>query len=59
MKIKVLKRSVDDFVRETKHDIHKVHRNYRFVLEAFAFVIFPCIDSISMITCRFLAPVSL
>jgi len=28
MKVKVLKRSVNDFVRETKHDIHKVHRNY-------------------------------
>jgi len=28
MKVKVLKRNVQDFVRETKHDIHKVHRNY-------------------------------
>eukprot|EP00088_Acartia_fossae_P013837 TRINITY_DN17310_c0_g1_i1.p1 TRINITY_DN17310_c0_g1~~TRINITY_DN17310_c0_g1_i1.p1 ORF type:complete len:470 (+),score=92.76 TRINITY_DN17310_c0_g1_i1:30-1439(+) len=28
MKVKVLKRSVEDFVRETKHDIHKVQRNY-------------------------------
>eukprot|EP00088_Acartia_fossae_P004693 TRINITY_DN1201_c0_g1_i4.p1 TRINITY_DN1201_c0_g1~~TRINITY_DN1201_c0_g1_i4.p1 ORF type:complete len:450 (-),score=116.56 TRINITY_DN1201_c0_g1_i4:30-1379(-) len=28
MKVKVLKRSAEDFVRETKHDIHKVHRNY-------------------------------
>lgn len=28
MKVKVLKRNVQDFVRETKHDIHKVNRNY-------------------------------
>lgn len=28
MKVKVLKRNAQDFVRETKHDIHKVHRNY-------------------------------
>jgi len=28
MKIKVLKRNPEDFIRETKHDIHKVHRNY-------------------------------
>eukprot|EP00088_Acartia_fossae_P007362 TRINITY_DN13462_c0_g1_i1.p1 TRINITY_DN13462_c0_g1~~TRINITY_DN13462_c0_g1_i1.p1 ORF type:complete len:439 (-),score=75.40 TRINITY_DN13462_c0_g1_i1:547-1863(-) len=28
MKVKVLKRNVEDFVRETKHDIHKIHRNY-------------------------------
>lgn len=28
MKVKVLKRNTQDFVRETKHDIHKVHRNY-------------------------------
>jgi len=28
MKVKVLKRNNQDFVRETKHDIHKVHRNY-------------------------------
>jgi len=28
MKVKVLKRNPEDFVRETKHDIHKVHRNY-------------------------------
>jgi len=28
MKVKVLKRNAADFVRETKHDIHKVHRNY-------------------------------
>jgi len=28
MKVKVLKRNAEDFLRETKHDIHKVHRNY-------------------------------
>ncbi|XP_054161068.1 DDB1- and CUL4-associated factor 13-like [Oppia nitens] len=28
MKVKVLSRSHDDFVRQTKHDIHKVERNY-------------------------------
>jgi len=28
MKVKVLKRNVADYVRETKHDIHKVNRNY-------------------------------
>lgn len=28
MKVKVLRRNAQDFVRETKHDIHKVHRNY-------------------------------
>lgn len=28
MKVKVLKRKPEDFLRETKHDIHKVHRNY-------------------------------
>ena len=29
MKIKVLKREPADYVRETKHDIHKLNRNYR------------------------------
>ena len=29
MKVKVLTRRPEDFVRETKDDIHKVHRNYR------------------------------
>lgn len=28
MKVKVLKRNTQDFKRETKHDIHKIHRNY-------------------------------
>jgi len=28
MKIKVLKRNVEDYVRESKHDIHKLNRNY-------------------------------
>jgi WD repeat and SOF domain-containing protein 1 len=28
MKVKVLKRSPEDFARETKFDIHKIHRNY-------------------------------
>nr|ACO14642.1 WD repeat and SOF domain-containing protein 1 [Caligus clemensi] len=28
MKVKILKRNSDDYVRETKHDIHKVQRNY-------------------------------
>ena len=30
MKVKVLKRNAADFVRETKHDIHKINRNYRY-----------------------------
>lgn len=28
MKIKVLKRNPEDYVRESKHDIHKINRNY-------------------------------
>jgi len=28
MKIKVLKRNLEDYVRESKHDIHKLQRNY-------------------------------
>jgi len=28
MKVKVLKRRREDFVRESKHDIHKINRNY-------------------------------
>uniref|UniRef100_A0A2R5L3U4 Putative sof1-like rrna processing protein n=1 Tax=Ornithodoros turicata TaxID=34597 RepID=A0A2R5L3U4_9ACAR len=28
MKVKVLSRNPDDYLRETKHDIHKVQRNY-------------------------------
>lgn len=28
MKIKVLQRMPEDFIRETRHDIHKVHRNF-------------------------------
>ena len=29
MKIKVLTRNTEDYVRESKHDIHKLNRNYR------------------------------
>eukprot|EP00096_Caligus_rogercresseyi_P014095 TRINITY_DN6627_c0_g1_i1.p1 TRINITY_DN6627_c0_g1~~TRINITY_DN6627_c0_g1_i1.p1 ORF type:complete len:447 (+),score=106.61 TRINITY_DN6627_c0_g1_i1:56-1396(+) len=28
MKVKILKRNPEDYVRDTKHDIHKVQRNY-------------------------------
>lgn len=28
MKVKVLKRNLGDYVRESKHDIHKINRNY-------------------------------
>uniref|UniRef100_T1JP66 DDB1- and CUL4-associated factor 13 n=1 Tax=Strigamia maritima TaxID=126957 RepID=T1JP66_STRMM len=35
MKIKVLCRNPDDYLRETKADIHKVHRNYDPVLHPF------------------------
>ena len=29
MKVKVLKRRQEDYVRESKHDIHKLNRNYK------------------------------
>ena len=34
MKIKVLKRNPEDYVRESKHDIHKINRNYRFIVQS-------------------------
>lgn len=35
MKVKVLSRNPDDYVRETKHDIHRVPRNYNPTLHPF------------------------
>ena len=29
MKVKVLRRRQEDYVRESKHDIHKLNRNYK------------------------------
>ena len=29
MKVKMLKRSAVDYVRESKHDIHKLNRNFK------------------------------
>ena len=34
MKIKVLKRNPEDYVRESKHDIHKINRNYRYIIKS-------------------------
>ena len=34
MKIKVLKRNPADYIRESKHDIHKLNRNYRYHAES-------------------------
>ena len=30
MKVKVLRRRPEDYVRESKHDIHKLNRNYKY-----------------------------
>ena len=45
MKIKVLKRNPEDYVRESKHDIHKLNRNYRClsVLTIFNLTLIPLI----------------
>ncbi len=40
MKVKVLTRRPEDFVRETKSDIHKVHRNYRLFDNMFIHTLF-------------------
>ena len=40
MKVKILARRPEDFVRETKSDIHKVHRNYRLFDNMFIYSLF-------------------
>ncbi len=29
MKVKMLRRKPEDYIRESKHDIHKLNRNYK------------------------------